>query len=63
MEKTGGLSNALQLILNVGDHLLVKNSARRRFDTIPKAKGKKTKTVFAMCKIALCKTCFAPHHT
>lgn len=63
-KKTGRPSSATKLMLNVGDHLPLEGPTRRRCVRCSKQnKETRTKTVCAMCKIALCKNCFALYHT
>ncbi|GFQ64881.1 piggyBac transposable element-derived protein 4 [Trichonephila clavata] len=63
-KRTGRPSNASKLMLNVRNHLPVEGPTRRRCVCCAKVKKeKRTKTVCTMCKIALCKDCFAVYHT
>lgn len=48
---------------NVGDHLPVEGSTRRRCSRCAQLKKEvRTKTLCRMCNIPLCKTCFTPYH-
>lgn len=63
-KKSGRPSNATKLMLNVGDHLPLEGPTRRRCARCAKQnKETRTKTVCTMCKVALCKNCFAMYHS
>lgn len=60
----GRPSSAARMMLNVGDHLPVEGTTRRRcFRCAQNKIETRTKTVCTMCKVPLCKNCFAPHHS
>lgn len=57
-------TSASKLMMNVGDHLPVEGDTRRRCVRCSKKKKEtRTKTLCTMCKVALCKKCFALYHT
>lgn len=57
-------TSASKLMMNVGDHLPVEGDTRRRCVRCSKQKKEtRTKTLCTMCKVALCKKCFALYHT
>ncbi|KAJ4450071.1 hypothetical protein ANN_01478, partial [Periplaneta americana] len=61
---SGRPTPASKLMLNVGDHLPVEGNTRRRCVRCSKLKKEtRTKTLCTMCKLPLCKNCFAPYHT
>lgn len=62
---SGRPSKLKKLMLNVGDHLPVEGSTRRRCASCSKTskKEKRTKTICTMCNVPLCKLCFAPYHS
>lgn len=57
-------SKRVRLMKNVGDHLPLSCSTRRRCQNCSrKKKEKRTKTMCSTCNIALCINCFTDYHT
>lgn len=60
----GRPSKVAKLMLNVGDHLPVEGTTRRRCTRCSMNKlERRTKTTCTMCQVPLCKQCFTPYHT
>lgn len=59
----GRPSKIAKLMLNVGDHMPVDGSSRRRCIRCAQSKiEKRTRTSCTMCKVPLCSKCFTPYH-
>lgn len=62
--KSGPRSKKAKLLLNIGDHLPVPGSGRRRCTKCAlEKKDKRTKFVCSSCDIPLCNECFTPYHS
>jgi hypothetical protein len=60
----GRPSKVAKLMLNIGDHLPIEGTTRRRCSRCATNKiEKRTKTICTMCQVPLCKQCFMPYHT